>query len=208
MEEGHNINMKINYKDIILRDYVESDIEDDIRWMTEEIAWLDWDAPWESKNDLKNFNAEEHRKNMLLRLQNKKIEDEFRYKFEIDTKEGVHLGGVNSYLNDENYNWKSRSEGGCLYTIGIGICESSYWYKGYGTQAYIAFIKYLLSNEINEIYTETWSGNGPMIKMGERIGFEICHRDINSREYKGQLYDELVFKLNLNKFTDFLNEYE
>lgn len=31
--------MQIAYKDIILRDYKEEDVVDDIRWMTEEIAW-------------------------------------------------------------------------------------------------------------------------------------------------------------------------
>lgn len=200
--------MEIIYKDIVLRDYKESDIESDIRWMTEEIAWLDWDAPWEKEGDLKNFNIEEHRKSSLERLKKKKTEDEFRWNFEIDNKDGVHLGGVNSYLNDENYQWKSRAEGGCLYTIGIGICESKYWYNGYGTQAYVAFIKYLISYGIKEIYTETWSGNYPMIKMGERIGFEICHRDINYKKVNGKFCDGLIFKLNLDKFNKWLEENE
>lgn len=41
--------MRIEYKDIVLRDYKEEDIADDIRWMTVETAWSDWDAPWKAK---------------------------------------------------------------------------------------------------------------------------------------------------------------
>lgn len=69
-------------------------------------------------------------------------DNKFRWTFEIDTKDGVHIGRVNSYLNDREYKWRPASEEGCLHTIGIDICESSYWHKGYGTQAFTAFIKY------------------------------------------------------------------
>ncbi|MCC8099604.1 MAG: hypothetical protein LIO78_06020 [Clostridiales bacterium] len=34
-----------NYKNIVLRDLTERDIPDRIRWLTEEPAWGDWDAP-------------------------------------------------------------------------------------------------------------------------------------------------------------------
>lgn len=36
--------MELHYKDIILRDYKENDIEDDIRWNTVETQWALWDA--------------------------------------------------------------------------------------------------------------------------------------------------------------------
>ncbi len=199
--------MNIVYKDIILRDYKEEDIADDIRWMTEEIAWHEWDAPWESEEDLKNFDAEKHYEKAMKKLNDKKDDNEFRWRFEIDTKGGIHIGGVNSYLNDEEYNWKSASQGGCLHTLGIDICESSYWYKGYGTQAFIAFIKYHFSRGIMDIYTETWSGNYPMIAMAEKIGFEECNRERNSRVVKGNSCDGLTFKLNIKKFEEFLCKY-
>ena len=38
--------MKIEYKNIVLRDEVIADIEDDIRWNTVETEWSLWDAPW------------------------------------------------------------------------------------------------------------------------------------------------------------------
>lgn len=199
--------MNIVYKDIILRDYQEKDISDDVRWMTEEIAWHEWDAPWEAEEDLKNFNAEKYYEKAKQKLNKKKDDNEFRWGLEIDTKDGIHIGGVNSYLNDKEYNWKSALQGGCLRTIGIDICEPSYWYKGYGTQAFTAFINYHFSQSIMDIYTETWSGNYPMIAMAEKIGFEECNRKRNIRVVKGISYDSLTFKLNINKFEEFLCKY-
>ena len=197
--------MEIIYKDIILRDYKEDDIADDIRWMTKETAWHDWDAPWEAEEALANFNSTEYHQKAITTLKVKKEEDDFRWQFEIDTKDGVHIGGVNTYLNDKDYNWKSESEGGCLYTIGIDICEPDYWYKGYGSQAFIAFINYYFSQGITDIYTETWSGNYPMITMAKKIGFEVWHKTNNCLEVHGKIYDNLIFKLNIKNFNKIYN---
>src|SRR5690606_30651793 len=58
----------IAFKTIILRDYNERDIEDYIRWMTTEIEWLNWDAPWEAEEDLKDFNPDEFREKKMEKL--------------------------------------------------------------------------------------------------------------------------------------------
>ena len=42
--------MRIEFKDIILRDMIESDIEDYVRWFTIQREWENWDAPWEKEN--------------------------------------------------------------------------------------------------------------------------------------------------------------
>lgn len=199
--------MNIVYRDIILRDYKEEDIADDIRWMTEEIAWHEWDAPWEAEEDLNNFDVDNFYEKAMKKLKDKKDDNEFRWRFEIDTKDGIHIGGVNSYFNDEEYNWKSASQGGCLHTLGIDICESSYWCRGYGTQAFTAFISYHFTKGITDIYTETWSGNYPMIAMAEKIGFEECNRKKSFRMVRGDSYDGLTFKLNVKKFEEFLGKY-
>ena len=69
------VNGRINivYKDIILRDYKEEDIIDDIWWMTEEIAWHEWDAPWEAEEDLNNFDAEKYYQKEMKKLKDKKV---------------------------------------------------------------------------------------------------------------------------------------
>lgn len=198
--------MRIVYKDIILRDYQETDIEDDIRWMTTETEWHNWDAPWEAEEALRKFNPETFYEKAMIKLKRPKTKADFRWAFEIDTKSGVHIGGVNSYFNDENYRWKPRNEGGCLYTLGIGICESAYWSKGYGTQAFAAFIKYHFTKGVTDVYTETWSGNYPMLALAGKLGFEECHRETGFRVAHGQPVDGIVFKLNNDRFWQYLNK--
>ena len=42
--------MRIEFENIILRDMIESDIEDYVRWFTVEREWENWDAPWEKED--------------------------------------------------------------------------------------------------------------------------------------------------------------
>ena len=197
--------MKIEYKDIILRDMTEADIEDDIRWYTLETDWSNWDAPWEPLPDISNTDS--YRKKELLKLAEPK--DKIRWGFEIETAEGNHIGTVNSYMINENFEWISVKDikpgDKAFRTVGISICESSFCGKGFGTKALAAFINYYLENGEDEIYCQTWSGNIRMVKCAEKLGFEICKRKIDYREVNGKKYDGLTFKLNKEKFYNYLN---
>ena len=197
--------MKIEYKDIILRDMTEADIEDDIRWYTVETDWSNWDAPWEPLPDISNTDS--YRKKELLKLAEPK--DKIRWGFEIETAEGNHIGTVNSYMINENFEWISVKDikpgDKAFRTVGISICESSFCGKGFGTKALAAFVNYYLENGEDEIYCQTWSGNIRMVKCAEKLGFEICKRKIDYREVNGKKYDGLTFKLNKEKFYNYLN---
>ena len=197
--------MKIEYKDIILRDMTEADIEDDIRWYTVETDWSNWDAPWEPLPDISDTDS--YRKKELLKLAEPK--DKIRWGFEIETAEGNHIGTVNSYMINENFEWISVKDikpgDKAFRTVGISICESSFCGKGFGTKALAAFINYYLENGEDEIYCQTWSGNIRMVKCAEKLGFEICKRKIDYREVNGKKYDGLTFKLNKEKFYNCLN---
>lgn len=197
--------MKIEYKDIILRDMTEADIEDDIRWYTLETDWSNWDAPWEPLPDISNTDS--YRKKELLKLAEPK--DKIRWGFEIETAEGNHIGTVNSYMINENFEWISVKDikpgDKAFRTVGISICESSFCGKGFGTKALAAFVNYYLENGEDEIYCQTWSSNIRMVKCAEKLGFEICKRKIDYREVNGKKYDGLTFKLNKEKFYNYLN---
>lgn len=196
--------MEIRYKDIVLRDYLTTDIEDDIRWNTEETEWALWDAPWEMEEELLKFDPEKFRKETMEELEKAKAKEDFRWSFEIDTSDGVHIGGVNSYLINENYEWvreKDVLENQKTYhTLGIEIDESAYWGRGLGTQALAAFIQYHLDHGYSELCLQTWSGNTRMIKSAERLGFDICKREIGIRKVRGGIYDGLTFYLDMDKF--------
>ena len=200
--------MKIEYKDIILRDMCKADIEDEIRWNTTETDWAHWDAPWESEPDLLTFNPEEHRKKAFESLAEPK--DETRWGFEIETAGGIHIGAVNSYMIDENYEWiplsKAKPGEKIFRTVGLDICESSFCGKGFGTKALAAFISYYFENGEEELYCQTWSGNIRMIKCAEKLGFEVCRRKIDYREVHGERFDGLTFRLNKEKFYNLYNK--
>ena len=38
--------MRLTYENIILRDYVLSDVEDEVRWTNVETEWFRSDTPW------------------------------------------------------------------------------------------------------------------------------------------------------------------
>ena len=200
--------MKIEYKDIILRDMTEVDIEDHIRWNTAETDWAHWDAPWESEQDLLCFNSEEFRKDMLKKLAEPK--DEPRWRLEIETAERKHIGTVSSYVMNEDFCWipfSSVKPGEKIFqAVGLDICESSFCGKGLGTKALAAFINYYFENGIEEIYCQTWSGNIRMIKCAEKLGFKECRRKIDYRVVHGEKFDGLTFVLDKEKFNNFYNK--
>lgn len=199
--------LEISYRNIVLRDMVESDIADEIRWNTVETEWALWDAPWEMEIELPKFDPEAFRHDALCTLQ--KSKEVPRWGFELDAH-GVHIGAVNSYLIDENYNWIPRKEvkpGKKVYrTLGVDISDSRFWNRGIGKRALTAFIQYYLEKGIKELYMQTWSGNVRMVKCAEKLGFTVCNRKIGTRCVRGEKYDELTFLLDLDRFHEYLSE--
>lgn len=195
--------MEIKNHKVILRDFIESDIGDRIYWETIETEWKQWDAPWEY-HEGEVFDSIGYRIDRLAWLSKEKEKDENRmrksFQICINDESRKHIGWMNSYNIDNNYNF-TRGQGHC--TIGIDIPDMSSRRKGYATASWGLFIQYLLSNEIEDIYTQTWSGNERVIGLMNKLGFEECNRVNGYRTIKGQLYDGLTFKLNKEKYSDF-----
>ena len=186
--------MRIKFENIILRDMIESDIEDYVRWFTTETQWSKTDAPWEpveSDEETERASWREYYESV------KELPDHVRrWKFEICWN-GRHIGWVSSYPVDENYEWIGEIKDGqtVYHAIGIDICEPDAWGKGVGSNALHAFIQYYFNHGIDTIYTQTWSGNVRMLRCAEKLGFVECNRNIGAREVDGQKYDGLTFRL-------------
>ena len=114
--------MQIKFDNIVLRDMIESDIEDYVRWFTTETEWSNTDAPWEpieSDEETERTSWREYFESV------KDLPDDVRrWKFEIEWN-GRHIGWVSSYPIDENYEWIGEvKDGQTVYrAIGIDICE-------------------------------------------------------------------------------------
>ena len=186
--------MKIEYDNIILRDMIESDIEDYVRWFTVEREWENWDAPWEKEDTYEE--TERKRWTEYYESVKDRPDDARRWKFEIEWN-GRHIGWVNSYCIDENYEWVGKiEECQTVYrAIGIDICEPDLYGNGIGTNTLRAFMNYYFENGVNELYTQTWSGNARMLRCAEKLGFVECDRDVGALEIDGQKYDGLTFKI-------------
>ncbi|MGI6507479.1 MAG: GNAT family N-acetyltransferase [Saccharofermentanales bacterium] len=193
--------MEIIGRKIKLRPFRESDIDDVIHWMLVETEWQNWDAPWEDSGD---FNPDAYRKRMLKQLRNHR-NPSFYGRLEIDVLEtGEHVGSVNSYYIDDNF---SYTRGGGKFTIGIDIIKPANRRKGYGTEAWLLFVRYALESGVEEVYTQTWAGNYPVLALMEQIGFELINVNRNYRVVKGEEVDGYTFILNKDKFRKLLAKY-
>lgn len=185
--------MQLENNKIILRDTHESDIGDIIYWNTVDTEWMLGDAPWEHQKE-DSYDWQQYRINKKQQIKEQKESSQIRSRFEIcinDEKE-THIGYISSYCINEEY---KIDDNGTLTAIGMDICSTTYRRKGYGSSAYQQFIKYLQNHGIQEIYTQTWSGNIPLIKMTEKLGFQECNRYQKIRQVRDELYDGLTFVL-------------
>ncbi|MCL2661975.1 MAG: GNAT family N-acetyltransferase [Oscillospiraceae bacterium] len=178
----------ISYKNIVLRPMFEDDLVDKERWNTVETEWWEWDAPWEENEP---FDMEKEREMLHKKISNP---PNVYSRLELDTNEGLHIGSVSRYFIDDDKD---------LIAVGIDIPPIEVRRKGYGKNALILWITYQLSNsDVEEIYTQTWSGNYPMLKLAESIGFEEIGRRRGIRKVRGERYDALTFSISRSDFYE------
>lgn len=182
--------MRIETEDVVLRDMIESDIEDYVRWFTVETGWSDTDAPWEP------IDTDEETERTAWREYREAVKDlpdgARRRKFDIEWN-GRHVGWVSSYAIDEHFAW--TREPSDRIAVGIDLCEPDARGKGVGPKALRLFLDYLRAAGVKELYTQTWSGNVRMCRCAEKLGFAECSRLVGIREVDGKRYDALTFVL-------------
>ena len=179
--------MILKYGNIILRDRKTADLADHRRWLSTETTWMDWDAPWED-------NDPEENRRWLARIEQQlyRPPPAIRSSLEICDAEGAHIGLVNSYHVDGDWN---------KLAVGIGIRESSYWGRGLGSQAFLLWLGYQFSaTGSRQLFCQTWTGNTRMVKLAAKAGFQEYNRLPNYRVIEGQSYDALDYVLSRRVF--------
>ena len=190
---------KLETKDLILRDICEEDLKKHYTWLTHDTEWWNWDASyWQYQNLSEEQLAIEIPKLMdsmrnFLQMVSQKKPDDVRYSFQIELKQtGEYIGWISCYCIGENF---FATDDDALYAFGIDIPEKKYRSKGLGFQAFSAAIEYYKAHGIDEVYTQTWSGNTPMIRLAEKIGFKLVDVKKDAREHNSKKYDALTFKI-------------
>lgn len=178
---------------LILRDMIESDIEDYVNWFTTETEWGDWDAPWEPFEDDKDS-----ARRQWTQIYNSLCDypsDKEKYRFEIEL-DGNHIGWVGSY-RDLGYIENKEN----IPVIGITIPSLSHRRNGNGTNALLLFADYWKNLGYSKLYTQTWAGNYPMIKLAQKLGFKEFYRKKDYRTVNGQKYDAVTFLIELEDIS-------
>jgi len=159
---------------MVLRPLARVDIPDYERWNDPDRKAFLYDGPQFTRGDLSALVA--GRKRCLENGQS------VPYRFlELDTKEGRHIGWVNSYGFDNNPH---------DVKIGISILEDTFWSKGFGTEAVPLWVEYLFREfNLTRIGFSTWQGNERMLKLGRKLGFTEESRIRRSCFVRGQFYD-------------------
>lgn len=188
--------MELESGSILLRDYVLSDIADDIRWFNEETAWAVADSPWEP---VEPVDPEAYRVGRLDYIAHSTELPALRFRLEIEAA-GRHIGFVSASWLDADGNWLPRPVPGARRFLGIELCEPDCWGRGYGTAALAAYIRHHLDQGVRELYLETWSGNTRMMGCAARLGFVECGREAGVRLVDGMAYDSLSYRLDVEAF--------
>lgn len=173
-------------KHITLRDRMESDVDRFVYWKTHG-EWLKYDAPWEGFGDTLTAEQEKNIRTFFL----KTVHDGppvLRYGGMIVHQDGNRLiGNVNRYGD------KRFSE---VFYLGISICEDDYLNKGLGTEALKLWINYLFGNSgIHKIECHTWSLNPRMMRVTEKLNFQLEGREREMVEWQGERQDRLRYGL-------------
>lgn len=190
--------MKIEFENIILRDYQLSDVEDEIRWTNVDTAWFYADTPWAvmEKADPDELRAD------MIEIMESMPENAIRWRFEIEV-DGRHVGLVSSFFitkDFENTPWdsidptKNAIENNSTREIGIEICEMDCWGKGIGTKALTAFMEYYRSLGENHFIVRTWSGNKRMLGCAAKLGFTEIKRETGTHVVEGQACEDIVLE--------------
>jgi RimJ/RimL family protein N-acetyltransferase len=169
-------------KRVVLRDRLPSDVECYLRWQTRG-EWRLYDAPWENEDVPRTAEEEEAFRERFLEKCRRELSVP-RRRATIARLEGEPLGWVNRY-GDKDLP---------AYRVGIDICEDVYLNQGIGTEALGLWVDYLFSNsDVHRIGLDTWSFNGRMMRVAEKVGFVLEGAERELMLWQGQRLDLVHF---------------
>ena len=169
---------------IVLRELEIKDLEDYLYWNHPSREFHKFNGPYYGKsNEEELCNHIEELKVILVKGENNSIKN-IRIIANIDTDEII--GRVNWYWKSEETLWME---------IGIVIFNDDYWGWGIGYKALRMWVDETFDQnpKLIRLGLSTWSGNGRMMNLAEKLGFikEAVYR--KARIVDNQYYDSVSY---------------
>ncbi|UOQ43254.1 GNAT family N-acetyltransferase [Halobacillus salinarum] len=186
----------LNGNRVILRSLREEDMP--ILWKLiygeQEPAWKNWDAPY---YPLEPHTLESYRSHENARME--RLKDD-----EPDSRLLIEVYG--EIIGTVTYYWEHKPS--LWLEVGIGIYQSEYWSKGYGTEALKLWIDFLFDTlPVARVGLTTWSKNDRMMQVGRKLGMKLEGRMRKCRFFEGEFYDSIRMGILREEWRDYKKLY-
>lgn len=155
-------------------------------WYRPDAAWRALDGPYYPFPDDESLERQVARKRRWI--EEGYEPDPLRYAVIADRSTDRLIGLVSRYWIGEETNWPA---------IGIDLYDPELWGQGLGLEALSLWIDLLFraQPEIVRLDVRTWSGNTRMMRLAEKLGFQLEARFRRARIVDGVYYDGIGYGL-------------
>jgi RimJ/RimL family protein N-acetyltransferase len=167
-----------------LRDWIVADLDAYAFWLQPGHRWQELDGPYFAKT------RSEEIPNVVARIKARIEADNFaapRQNLIIaDPDSNRFIGQVSRYWISEETHWLAA---------GIVIHDSNLWSRGYGANALGLWTSYLFDHfpSIVRLDLQTWSGNIGMMRLANKLGYQLEGRFRQARIVLDKHYDALGY---------------
>jgi putative hydrolase of HD superfamily len=180
--EEEDAMLRLNGKTIILRDWLEDDVEIYGKWLAPGRAWQKLDGPYYPTATAEEIPL------IVEKLRGKITESNWqtpRTRMVI-ARDDRMIGQVSRYWISEETDW-------CA--VGIVIYDEKLWGQGIGYEALGLWCDYLFHELTRFVRLDlrTWSGNLGMMRLALKLGFAEEARFRMARIVEGRYYDGMGY---------------
>ncbi len=174
----------IQGKQVILRDGISEDLASVRKWDQPGQEWQRLDGPYYSRGTPEEI--ERNLERVAARIEQGEWPEPRIQLIVADATTNAFVGRVTRYWQSEETNWLSA---------GVVIFDPAHWRRGIGFEALGLWSQYLFESmpELVRLDLRTWSGNHGMMRLAEKLGYQLEARFRQARIVEGDYYDGLGY---------------
>jgi RimJ/RimL family protein N-acetyltransferase len=176
--------LSLTGKKIHLRDWLLADLDDYPYWLQPGHRWQELDGPYYAKTAPEDIPGVVER--IRTRIESGTISTPRQNLIIAEREHNRLIGMVTRYWISEETSWLAA---------GIVIYDPALWSQGYGTEALTLWTSYLFDvlPNLARLDLQTWSGNNGMMRLAEKLGYQLEGRFRKARIVAGEYYDALGY---------------